>query len=496
MGLYSVPKEIRDQRPAKTIVKKINGRFYVYEFSSTKVKKQIDENTFKWVTKNTVGKCIGQITLEEGFVPNSNYIAEQDITVIEYGSFSFLLQKTESILKLLKESFNAFDANKIYVNALIFVIEGFCYMKNVSKYFNESCLKLQFPHTKVGYKSLHNLYSDLGRKTRLPDEFQQKLIKSCSGSVAIDGHVIACTSENNDLSAFGYKVKKLECKQINWLMAYDISSGTPLASQFCNGAESDCVAVKNLFDKYDFSNVNFVVDRGFNTLECKKLMSQNGNSYITPMVHNRKDYRDIYDKIDFNESSEFFGYSKGKYSSIIRYQEFNEKGIRYFAFKDMTQENMDRQLYMKNIQKGLDGYSMENIKESEKDFGLFLLETSNMDKTAEQIFIEYKKRWNIETFYNYIDNSLDFNALYQQDYYSTQGLSFIIQIAGMIYSQAKKELKSKQRSLKDVLNELSGIKLVQANNKWLVRNYTKQQKSLCKKLGLIIPEVFSPASPT
>ena len=42
------------------------------------------------------------------------------------------------------------------------------------------------------------------------------------------------------------------------------------------------------------------------------------------MIHNRKDYRNIYDKIDFNEASEFFSYSKGKYSSIIRYQEFNE----------------------------------------------------------------------------------------------------------------------------------------------------------------------------
>ena len=107
MGLYSVPKEIRDQKPDKTIVKKINNHFYVYEFSSTKVKKQIDEISFKWVTKNTVGKCIDQITLEEGFVPNSNYISEQEVTILEYGSFSFLLQKTESILKLLKETFSA-----------------------------------------------------------------------------------------------------------------------------------------------------------------------------------------------------------------------------------------------------------------------------------------------------------------------------------------------------------------------------------------------------
>ena len=185
---------------------------------------------------------------------------------------------------------------------------------------------------------------------------------------------------------------------------------------------------------------------------------------------------------------EFFCYSKGKYSSIIRYQEFKEENIRYFAFKDMTRESLDRQLYMQNIQKGLDGYSMENIKESEKDFGLFVkdfglfvLETSNMNKTAEQVFVEYKKRWNIETFYNYIDNSLDFNALYQQDYYSTQGLSFIIQIAGMIYSQINKELKSKRMLFKDILNELRGIKLIQANDRWLVRNYTKQRKILCKK---------------
>ena len=225
-------------------------------------------------------------------------------------------------------------------------------------------------------------------------------------------------------------------------------------------------------------------------------MSQNGNTHTTSMIHSREDYRKIYNKIDFDKSSEFFSYSKGKYSSIIRYQEFKEENIRYFAFKDMSRESMDRQLYMQNIQKGLDGYSMENIKESEKDFGLFVLETSNMNKTAEQVFVEYKKRRNIETFYNYIDNSLDFNALYQQDYYSTQGLSFIIQIAGMIYSQINKELKSKRMSFKDILNELRGIKLIQANDRWLVRNYTKQRKILCKKLGLIIPEVFTPASTT
>jgi len=43
----------------------------------------------------------------------------------------------------------------------------------------------------------------------------------------------------------------------------------------------------------------------------------------------------------------------------------------------------------------------------------------------------------IETFYDYIDNTLDFNALYQQDYCPMQGLNFIMQIAGMIFNDLK-----------------------------------------------------------
>ncbi len=48
------------------------------------------------------------------------------------------------------------------------------------------------------------------------------MINESSKRVAIDGHVIACASERNDLSEFGYKASVLGTERINWFTAYDV----------------------------------------------------------------------------------------------------------------------------------------------------------------------------------------------------------------------------------------------------------------------------------
>ena len=49
-------------------------------------------------------------------------------------------------------------------------------------------------------------------------------------------------------------------------------------------------------------------------------------------------------------------------------------------------------------------------------FGVYVLQ-SNAAMTAEEVFSNYKKRWGIETFYQYLKNYADFNDLMIQDYY-------------------------------------------------------------------------------
>ena len=126
---------------------------------------------------------------------------------------------------------------------------------------------------------------------------------------------------------------------------------------------------------------------------------------------------------------------------------------------------------------------------SEKDFGLFLLETTEQS-TAAEVFSGYKSRWGIETYYNYVDNVIDFNALYQQDYCRTQGIGFIVQIAGSIFSEVKESLINQNETVRYVMNEFRGIKSVNEKGRWTLHNVTKSRRALAEKLQFQIGKVL------
>ena len=490
MGAYSVPAEIRNQKPKGTMVKRIGDKFYVYEYSTSKIRVSLDDGTFKWKTKTKMGKCIGSITEETGYVPNITRINYDDITAKNYGSYAFVVSHAQSTLSLLKEVFCQSDAEQIFVVATIFFVDGFTYMKNAKGIYEMSYLSSCYPNINVGYKALRTLYENLGTRQAKPKAFEQMLIKKSSGMVAIDGHVIACTSEMNDLSEFGYKASKLGTEQVNWLTAYDVISKTPLLSQLYSGAEPDKIAVKALFDRYSFSNTEFLVDRGFNSADDKALMSKSGNTYIVPMISTHKDYKYVLSNLKFDKSR-YFTYNKNSYTSMIYYQELSVGEVRCFAFQDTTRASAEKQDYIKALDAGKRGYDEEGLVKSESYFGLFLLETNNYNLSAQEVFCHYKERWTIETYYNYIRNDVDFNALYQQDYFSMQGLGFIVSITGMIYHDIKDVADRSKLRVKDIICEMSKLKMVYEGNKWLIRNNIKSVRELCEKTNFSIPDYIT-----
>ena len=493
MADYRVPDEIRNlPRPNGTKVKKIKGHYYVYESSSTKRKVELEDGTCVWKSVTKSGKCIGTITLLDGFIPNSNKLAYDKITVVEYGEYAMALKST-STLSELKSKFNAKDANQIYVVAIITVTKGFTYMRDMSDVFEESFLSLKFPDVKVGKDALRTLYENLGKRRTRVDMFEQALIDGCSKRVSFDGHVIACASEKSDLSAYGYKASMLNSEQMNWMTAFDLETGRPLASELFNGADPDKVVVKQFFDRFTFKDTLFVVDRGFNTEAIKKLMSSNGNSYIMPMIQGRNDYKSVYGRIKFVKRRSFV-YDKDGYSSLICYQEFLEENTKRIAYLDTTRQSAERVTYIKNMKSGKTGYTEDGLLESEKDFGLFILETSDASRSAKDVFGDYKSRWGIETFYDYIDNTIDFNSLCQQNYNRTEGLSFIIQVAGMIHQELKDIVNEKHYNLRSVMKTLRGLHLSSEKGAWNVKNKIKAKRELAEQFGVSLnPSISSPA---
>ena len=485
MGNYSVPEEIRKMRPPGTMVKNVKGHFYVYEYSSTSVKTEMPDGTFKWKTQSKTGACIGQITLAEGFVRNGIKMSDTEITVFEFGGYFLVKEFASDTYNLLTAKFDQREANQIFVVASIFVVEQFQYMKRISSIFSESVLAKWYPNVHVGKDALSTLYNNLGRYGTKPDEFQQGLIDKSSKKVGIDGHVIACSSESSDLSAFGYKAYKLGTEQINWMTAYDVETKLPLCNEMFNGADPDKTAVEVLFSRFHFENTLFLVDRGFNTAKDKALFSEDGNTYIVPMISGRNDYEAVYEALKFDKRQTFV-YDKDGYSSMIYYQTYVIDGnnVNYHAFLDTTRQFAERQSYIKKMKKNVKGYTEEGLAASEKDFGLFLLETNDLEKSAKDVFRDYKSRWGIETFYNYIDNNLDFNALYQKDYCSMQGLGFIVQISGMIFHDIQINLSKYNLSVKDTMFLLKGLKLIKERNRYIVRNENNERRQLCEMINL------------
>ena len=85
MGKYSVPEEIRRQKPKGTMVKNINGYFYVYEFKTV-----LGDNGKR---KTQMGRLIGSIKPDLGFVPNDSYLCDTEISSLEFGEYAVTLAR-------------------------------------------------------------------------------------------------------------------------------------------------------------------------------------------------------------------------------------------------------------------------------------------------------------------------------------------------------------------------------------------------------------------
>ncbi len=460
MGDYSVPSEIRALKPKGTMVKNINGYYYVYQFSSYR-----DENGKR---KTKTGKCIGSIKPDIGFVPNDRYLTDSEMTTLEYGDYAIACAVSEKVLEQLRAYFNPVDANQIYVVSVIHALQGFTYLRDIKKYYEMSWLSVQYPGVKLGYDALAALYDNLGRKQTQVLSFEQSLIDTSSREVAIDGHVIASQSENNDLAEKGYRFSILNEKQINLMMAYDIQSEKPLLSRIYEGGLTDSITVRDFLRQATMRNMLFIVDKGFYSLNNIALLSENENCYIIPVPSRMNICKEAELASD---KMERFVYAKGRKATVIEYSRKEYEAFSVYAFRDKDEALMQESNYMRCLEQGRPGYTQEGLNRNRDWVGVYILQSNLTDRTPGEIFELYKKRWKIETFYNYFKNGAEYKALYQQDYYKTQGLAFIMLVSSLIHHELAVSIrKLKTKSVQECLLDARMIKINKRNGVWTTAN--------------------------
>ena len=132
----------------------------------------------------------------------------------------------------------------------------------------------------------------------------------------------------------------------------------------------------------------------------------------------------------------------------------------------------------------------QRYRELEPCFGIILLRTE-LAGDAESSYLTYKKRWKIETHYNHVRNGADFNGLHEQNYYTTQGVSFLVLVEGQIYASFMQKLKhSEDSSIKymsknECMAKASRMKIIKhRDGRWHTSIVKSKTRDMLTELGI------------
>ena len=181
-----------------------------------------------------------------------------------------------------------------------------------------------------------------------------------------------------------------------------------------------------------------------------------------------------------------FYYRSGKKHARVEYMERRISETDYvYVIRDIDENEKCRFNYLHSIDLGKNGYSKEEFERNKEWFGVYVLQ-SNSGMSAEQVFSSYKRRWGIETFYQYLKNKGDFNNLKFQDYYKEQGFSFIMLIAGQIHQtmiSALKILDNNTLSVEDILLMARFMKMERRGKIWNLMNIRNKELKILQQIG-------------
>ena len=478
-------------------------------------------------------------TLKE-IVSNMNLDLEDiDLQLKDYGEYALVLACTKSVLEQLNQYFSVKDARLIYALSVIYFIEEYTPASYVKDIFDQSILSNKWPTLAISENQVGHFLKLLGRHPAQCDRYCQGVIDQSSGFTAIDGHVILTCSRQNDLADYGNKYQKIGNKQLNILEAYDVNNNTVIASKAYEGGLLDKVSVQDLLSVYSFpSKTTFLVDMGFYSEEDMGLYRESGRHFVIPVPDHAAISKAIRDSISFTQS---FIYEKTdenglNHNDTILYKEttvremedfyqakleeeakrktleaaakckpgekakksYPRKIVRSAYGDDRLIQYRDEEMHHKMVnefrsQLGMDEqHTEEQLAKLAPKFGVIVLRT-NLDKEnfpAELVYKAYKKRWKIETHYNFVANTIKFCGLHTDDYCSMQGLSFLILTVGQIKAAVVKKMRASSKyvshlSIKECIVKAARIKLSQHMDKtWHITVTTKRHADLLKEMDV------------
>ena len=464
-----------------TELRRINGRYYLYEVSS------------KWdpQKKRSVkitGKLLGSITEADGFIESDKarlrkqQLKVERVQVKEFGITSAIAALFSDTVNALKQYFpNSWQLLLCLVYGRLIHRSP---LKNMAFHYSNSYLSEQYPGVDLSPKSLTYFLRELG-------EDRQKIVEFCRSfkisedCILFDGTDIFSSSEKMDMPKLSRSKQGTYDDMINMMLIFSVKLQQPVYYRLLPGNIKDISAFKLCLLESGIKDAIIIMDKGFASKSNIEELESNDLKFIIPLQRNSALIS--YEKIQSGDKRLFDGYFKYEGRYIWYYTTAIDEKKSVTVFLDEELRNREQKDYLDRIENKVLDYSLDKFHEKQCRFGTLSI-IDNTGKAPRDVYVDYKTRGDVETMIDALKNIVEADRTYMQNEKALEGWMFINLIALKWYytilNLLKKNELNKKYSPMDFLLFLSEVKKVKINDQWYDAEITKNTRELLQSLNI------------
>jgi hypothetical protein len=476
-----IPDYIKQFKPPSSEIRHKNGRYYVYA-----VKGFYDREAKKSKSKSL--GCIGQIYKDVGFVPNKKEAPPVEMITCEYGATRVIMATSTDLMDRLRECFPS-DFLRIYTLAALKALSNVS-ARDIDIAYGKSAISKLLPEVHLSKNTLKTFLEKLSQNRAGMMKYMSGFHHFNGDSILFDGASFISQYKHNPFVEKGYSPGNRGKAQIRLLYAFNKTTRFPIYFLLAPGNIHDVTLFEVAAGEMEAANCVVIFDNGFYRKENIDIILDSKMEFIVPLKRNTKEVPEHAKPFSSLEKvkMQHFTYNK----RIVYYAEFpsrKHEGCRTHVFYD----NERHQCLQENYFNRLDNEDKENYPSQEKivkdteRLGVTML-LNNLTSTPEEIYRDYKSRWEIEEMFDTHKNTLGFKMNYEASYAAQEGWAFIEFLALQMFYKIDGILLNnkmiKSMNVGSLLFRASRITQAKIGDKWHICNITKNDKELFDKLGI------------
>jgi len=460
----------------------IKGHYYLYEVSSK-------WNPEKKRSQKITGKLLGKITKEDGFIESDKAklrkreLSISKLSVKEYGVTAFIESQLAEYKSLLQKHF------PMHWQAILALVYGRLIhqspLKNIEFHYLHSYLSEQSPPLSLAPKNLTVILKEIGAdRTHITNFFKE--FSKAKDNILFDGTDLFCNSKKMEISKFGKSKKGTFEYMANIMFVFSVGLQLPVYYRIMPGSVKDIKAFKLCLKESHIDDAVIIADKGFYSKQNIDLLRSEQLEFIVPLRRNNLLIN--YDNIKTSDKKCFENFFMFE-NRVVWFYTINTGKEKINVYLDEELKTEETKDYLIRTNTLPEKYNIDIFHSKQYGFGTISL-MSNLNKSPEQIYFDYKSRGQVETMIDTLKNIIDADKSYMQNEQSLEAWMFINYLALHWYYKILQLLKLKKLNQKfapmDIILFLKEIKKVKINDSWYLAEITKKTSDLLQILGVHI----------